>query len=108
MSAAVAAKVALQDWYSRCYDRAQDIIPRMQIQSNLEMVAAVPGWTEEKGLNNGYVMLRNMVNGEPRPMIVVLDYASHPAGGVTGRQLHKQVRQKLQLEAKFCLAHLLP
>ena len=48
-------------------------------------------------------MLTNMVNGEPMPMIVVLDYTRHPAGGVSGRQLHKQVRQKLQLEAKYFL-----
>ena len=102
-SAAAAAKFALQDWYSRCYDQAHAIIPRMQIESNLEKVTTIPGWTEEKGLKNGYVMLRNMVSGEPRPMIVALDYTKHPAGGVTGRQLHKQVRQKLQLEAKYSL-----
>ena len=50
MSAAVAAKIALQDWYIRCERKAHVIIPRMQIESNLEKVAAIPGWIEEKGL----------------------------------------------------------
>ena len=103
MSASAAAKAVLEDWYRRCYDRANRMIPKMQIDSNLEQVAAIPGWIEQKGLENGYVMLRTMVNGELKPMIVVLDFTRHPCGEISGRELHKQVRQKLQLEKKYSL-----
>ena len=98
-----AAKGALQHWYERCHYRANVIIPKMQIDSNLKEVATIPGWLEQKGLRNGYVMLINFISGTKKPMIVLLDFEYHRSGGLTGHQLHQQTRQFLGLELKHSL-----
>ena len=67
-----AAKDALQEWYTHGYNRANAIIPQMQIDSNLKVVAAIPGWQEQKGPRNGYVMLTTLIHGLLRPTILVL------------------------------------
>ena len=41
--------------------------------------------------------------GEPRPLILQLDYSAHRTGGLTYRQLHHQVRESLALEKKVSL-----
>ena len=74
----------------------------MQIESNLRRVAAIPGW-EDKGARNGYVMLDMLMSGALRPVIVVLDYESKPCGGLTYRQLHRQIRMALELEPKVSM-----
>ena len=102
-TARVVARDALQRWYLRGYERADALIPQLQINSNLCQVAILPGWLERKGLSNGYVMLVSLFNGYPRPMIVRLDFGSHPAGRLTGRQLHQQARLFLRLEPKHSL-----
>ena len=97
------AKAALQDWYTTSYERANAIIPKMQIDSNLKEVASIPGWQEQKGPRNGYVMLTTLLAGIPRPTILVLDYECEPTGGLTYRQLHQQIREALRLEPKVSL-----
>ena len=91
------ARTALQRWYRRGFANADSAIPMMQIESNLRRVAAIPGWREDKGARNGYVMLDMLMSGALRPVIVVLDYESKPCGGLTYRQLHRQIRMALEL-----------
>ena len=91
-----AAKAALQRWYETSYARANDKIPTLQINSNLEVVASIPGWQKTKGTRNGYIMMCNLLNETPRPVILRLDYRI-AGGGLTGRQLHLQVRAALGL-----------
>ena len=95
-----AAKAALRHWYETAYSCANAIIPKMQINSNLKEVASIPGWQEQKGSRNGYVMLQNLASGERKPIILVLDYKN---GGLTHRQLHQQIREALGLELKVSL-----
>ena len=93
------AKVVLQDWYSTGYSRANALMPRIQIDDNLKKVASIPGWEEEKGLKNGYVMLLSSLSGREAPVILQLARG----GRITYRQLHHQVRAALQLEPKHSL-----
>ena len=74
----------------------------VQINSNLKVVASIPGWQETKGTRNGYVMMCNLLDETPRPLILRLDYRTC-GGGLTGRQLHLQVRAALGLEPKVSL-----
>ena len=98
-----AAITALQQWYRRGRVNADAAIPMMQIENNLKRVKAIPGWRDEKGNENGYVMLDMLVSGELRPVIVVLDFTSKPSGELTYRQLHRQIRGALELEPKVSL-----
>ena len=91
------AKEALADWYETGYRTAQEKIPQMQIEENLRIVASIPGWRAQKGDKNGYVMLTSLVSGTLSPVILELDYESHCTGGLTYRQLHRQVREFLKL-----------
>ena len=97
------ARTALQRWYRRGFANADSAIPMMQIESSLKRVAAIPGWREDMGAQNGYVMLDMLMSGAPRPVIVVLDYESKPCGGLTYRQLHRQIRMALELEPKISM-----
>ena len=74
----------------------------VQINSNLKVVASIPGWQEKKGIRNGYVMMCSLLDATPRPLILVLDYQI-AGGGLTYRQLHRQVRESLGLEPKVSL-----
>ncbi|MDA8583503.1 hypothetical protein N9L68_04700 [bacterium] len=67
----------------------------MQIDNNLKRVKAIPGWRDEKGNKNGYVMLHMLASGELRPVSMVLDCTSKPSGELTYRQLHRQIRGAL-------------
>ena len=84
-----AAKDALAGWYDTGYRTAQEKIPQMQIEENLRKVASIPGWRAQKGDKNGYVMLKNIVSGEKKPVILELDYEKRCTGGLTYRQLIK-------------------
>ena len=99
----MAAKIALGEWYRIGYNRARKDIVKMQIYSNFEIVASIPGWQEQKGTRNGYIMLTSLWSGESKPVILKLNYKCHPAGGITYRSLHQQVRKALQLEPKVFL-----
>ena len=103
LAAKEAAKVALKAWYESGYMRAQKEIPQMQIEKNLRIVASIPGWRAQKGDKNGYVMLTSLVSGTLSPVILKLDYESHPTGGLTYRQLHLQVREYFKLESRVSL-----
>ena len=98
------AKYALQGWYTHGRNRADAIIPQMQIDNNLKMVAEIPGWQRQKGRRNGYVMLTTLHHGALRPTILVLDVGGWtPSGRLSYRQLHQQIREALQLESKHFL-----
>jgi hypothetical protein len=92
-NARAAAKAALRQWYMHGYSTAGARIPKLQRESNLQKVAAIPGWQEQRGQRNGYVMLANLLTGTLRPMIVVLDYECSSTGGLTYCQLHQQIRK---------------
>ena len=47
----------MREWYAHGYNRADTVIPRMQVDTNLKVVATMPRWKELKGPKNGYVML---------------------------------------------------
>ena len=95
---------ALQKWYTHGFYRAHDIIPQMQIDYNLQVVATIPGWLEQKGRRNGYVMLTTLHHGTLRPTILVLDVGGwKPSGRLSYRQLHQQIREALRLESKHSL-----
>ena len=103
-----AAQAALRVWYTRGFNRANAIIPQMQIDYNLKVVAAIPGWQEQKGPRNGYVMLTTLHHGTLRPTILVLDVGGwKPSGRLSYRQLHQQIREALQLESKHFFATML-
>ena len=98
-----AARIALADWYGQCYRRADKTTPHLQRDANLEAVKSIPGWLEKKGIRNGYIMVCTLLNATPKPLILELDYGTHASGGITLRQLHQQVRNKLELEPKVSL-----
>ena len=99
-----AAQAALRVWYTHGHNRANAIIPQMQIDYNLKVVAAIPGWQGQKGRRNGYVMLTTLHHGALRPTILVLDVGGwKPSGRLSYRQLHQQIREALQLESKHFL-----
>ena len=98
-----AARGALKAWYDIGHNRANALLPNIQINSNLYEVGQIPGWQEQKGDRNGYVMLTSLLSGTQMPLIVVLDYEEKATGGLTYRRLHQQVREALQLESKCSL-----
>ena len=98
-----AAVMALMDWYRRGFLCADAEVPKVQIDYNLSVVGSIPGWQKEKGVKNGYVMLTTVFDATPKPLIISLDYKTKGTGGLTGRQLHLQVRKKLGLEPKVSL-----
>ena len=100
--ARIVAKQALGHWYADAYERAERQIPLLQIESNLQEVSSIPGWQAQKGLRNGYAMLISL-NGNRKPVILVLDYEARASGGLTYRQLYQQVRSSLHLEPKVSL-----
>ena len=97
-----AAQDALQSWYTTAYRRADAQIPALQIESNLAVVASIPGWQKTKGTRNGYIMVCSLLDATPRPLILQLNYQI-AGGGLTYRQLHRQVREGLGLEPKVSL-----
>jgi len=97
------AKDLLRNWYTHGFNRANAIIPDMQKDSNLKLVAAMPAWQKQKGPRNGYVMLTTLIHGGLRPTILVLDVEYKPSGRLSYRQLHQQNREALQLETKHSL-----
>ena len=89
---------ALQRWYVRGYVNVNVIIPDLQRESNLKLVAKNPEWQTRKGSRNGYVMVTTFITGTLKPIIIVLDYSGEFAtGGLTYHQLHRQIRQTLDL-----------
>ena len=98
-----AAKLALEKWYKRGVSNADSAIRELQIESNLKIVKAIPGWQENKGNDNGYVMLDMWLSGAQRPVVVTLDYKQKACGGLTYRKLHEQIRMALELEPKVSM-----
>ena len=84
-SAKYAAKLALKEWYKRCFSNADSAICELQIESNLKIV------------------LDMWLSGAQRPVVVMLDYKQKACGGLTYRQLHFQIRMALELEAKVSM-----
>ena len=97
------ARSALREWYHRGFCKADSAIRKLQIESNLKIVKAIPGWQENKGNDNGYVMLDMWLSGAQRPVVVTLDYEQKACGGLTYRKLHEQIRMALELEPKVSM-----
>lgn len=113
-----AAKDALLAWYAKGFQIAEKIIPKMQIDANLRVVAAIPDWVKQKGERNGYVMLSNVSDQTPKPITLVLSEwwtqskqrgicrmrtERMRTGGLTYFQLHQQIRDKLKLKPEVVL-----
>ena len=101
-----AAKAALGRWYHRGFLAADAAIPRQQVESNLKIVAKIPGWQTTKGVRNGYVMLEMPLSGTLKPIVITLEhqermYQHRPS--LTYRELHQQVRSALSLEPKVSM-----
>jgi len=101
--AQLVARDALARWYEDSASRVDIMTPVLQLDANMSQVATIPGWVERKLLRNGFVMICTPVNMTPRPVVIKLDYSIKSSGGVTGRQLHKQIRDELELEKKVSL-----
>ena len=101
-----AAKSALAEWYHRGFKAANSALPKLQIENNLKIVSAIPGWQEAKGTRNGYIMLDRPLSGRLQPIVITLEYGGRfyaRQGGLTYRQLHQQIRQALELEPKVSM-----
>ena len=48
-------------------------------------------------------MLDMLLFGAQRPVVVTLDYEQKAGGGLTSRELHKQIRLALELEPKVSM-----
>ena len=97
------ARSALREWYHSGLRKADSAIRVLQIESNLNIVKSIPGWQENKGNINGYVMLDMLLSGAQRPVVVTLDYEQKACGGLAYRELHKHIRLALELEPKVSM-----
>jgi hypothetical protein len=88
----VAVRWALENWYAVGYRRANSDTPGLQRESNEKEFGRI---TPE----NAYVVLLRMFSGTLQPLTLSLD----GAGGLTYRQLHRQVRAHLEIDAKHSL-----
>ena len=98
-----AAKLALEEWYKLGFSNADSAIRELQIESNLKIVKAIPGWQENKGNDTGYVMLDMWLSEAQRPVVVTLDYENKAWRGLTYRQPQEQIRLALELEPKVSM-----
>ena len=97
------AKTALQNWYEHAYYRnTAGQIPQLQQNANLQVVALMQDWLNRKTVKNGYIMLRTLF-GDEQPAILVLDYEMSASGGLSYRELHRQVREFLRLHRNVSL-----
>ena len=101
-----AARIALEKLYHRGFLAADEAIPRLQIESNQRIVAAIPGWQRAKGAQNAYIMLEMPLSGTLKPIVITLEhqermYQHRPS--LTYRELHQQVRSALSLEPKVSM-----
>ena len=62
------ARSALKGRYWRGFANADSAIPKLQMESNFK-AAATPGWRENKGARNGYVMMDMWRSGALRPLV---------------------------------------
>ena len=108
------ARLWLEKWYLTAGKNAERQIRRLQVDENLATVAQLKGWKEQKGIQNGYIMLMSsLLNGDLDPVILRLNYdvgASRydqlygPASGsLTYRELYEQIRKFMRLEPKRSL-----
>ena len=97
------AKGALARWYTQGFDNANRLLPQIQIEANLQVVAAIPNWRDLKSERDAYIMLKGEEAGTARPVILHLNYSSLRFGNLTYRELHKELRCHLQLPKKVSL-----
>ena len=90
------ARIALKDWYAFGLDQANELLPDIQINENLELLKTFPDWKATKHARDGYIMLKSMFNTR-KPVAIRLDYEAFQAGGLTYGELHTQLREHLSL-----------
>ena len=100
--ARASARLALTDWYAIGFRNAENRLRKVQIDENLELLKDHPNWRATKDPMDGYVMLKSLVS-EPKPVCLRLDFQQARTGGLTYRELHKQLRSHLGLEPKESL-----
>ena len=94
--ARLAAMDALCLWYQAGYEQACRSLRKTQIDENLELAKEHRRFKDAKGIRDGYIMLKSMF-GDPKPVVIRLDYHEVHCGGLTYRQLHTQLREHLSL-----------
>ena len=97
------AKDALARWYTQGFDNANQLLPQIQIEANLQVVAAIPNWKDLKSLRDAYIMLKGLLAGTAMPVILHLDHSHFGPGRLTYRELHQELRCHLQLQKKVSL-----
>ena len=98
-AAAVAAQNAVQRIYKRAFKAANQAIPRIQQDENLQRLPW--SWVERKGRRNAYVMVRGLMNGDCHPVVLICNDDVRP--GLSYRQLYVQLRAHIGLEKKQSL-----
>ena len=91
------ARIALRNWYASGLYRPNQLLPGIQINENLELSKHFPAWKATKKYKEGYIMLMSLVKGTAEPVTLCLNYAEAPTGGLTYRELHRQLRCHLSL-----------
>ena len=97
------AKTALRNWYASSLDRANQLLPGIQINDNLALLKDFPDWKATKNYRDGYVMLMSVLTGTRTPVTLRLNYDVLASGGLTYRELHRQLRCHLSLKPKDSL-----
>jgi hypothetical protein len=95
------AKSALARWYTQGFDNANRLLPQIQIEANLQVVAAIPNWKDLKRERDGYIMLKSLPAGTAIP--VILRKENIRGVRLTYRQLHHQLRCHLELPSNYTL-----
>jgi len=102
-AANASARIALRNWYASSLRRAHELLPGIQINDNLELCKYFPAWKATKNYRDGYIMVVSLLNGTPTPVTLRLNYAEAATGGLTYRELHRQLRCHFSLTPKYSL-----
>jgi hypothetical protein len=98
-----AATDALKKWYSRAYLAAEKQYPDQQRRENLERLKRIENWKELKDPKDAYVMVRSLLDGDFKPVILKLDDSHVRSGFLSYRKLHQQLRTYLNIDEKTSL-----
>ena len=102
-AANVSARIALRNWYASSLYRANQLLPGIQINDNCRLLKKFPDWNATKNHRDGYIMLMSVLNGTRTPVTLCLNYGEAATGGLTYRELHRQLRCHLSLTPKSSL-----
>jgi len=90
-------ETTLATWYKKGIQLADQLLPQMQINANLQHVSLIHCWKVLKPIKEGYIMLRGLQTRKETPVILFLDHEYLRCGGLTYYSLHAQIRRHLDL-----------